>query len=205
MPVTWPRRIALALVPFAVVAGGARLLVPVAAARMARGIAVLASAAPVVRAEPEAHPDGESTAEAPDDATSGTGASAQGGHRRTSRRAGGASGMGAGARSGLDVSAERVARLTARQLRGIGATTVVDAEGRPVGARLSGVGALGIGLVDGDVVTSIDGQPTVTGDAATAAAMAAYGSGEAAVHGRVVRDGQAIAVTVHVPPRATVP
>jgi hypothetical protein len=64
---------------------------------------------------------------------------------------------------------------------------------------LSGVSALGLGLADGDVVTSIDGRPTPTGDAATAAALGAWGAGQGQVRGTLLRDGQTIGVTVHVP------
>jgi hypothetical protein len=61
------------------------------------------------------------------------------------------------------------------------------------------VSGLGVGLADGDVVTSIDGHATPTADAATAAALGAWGAGQAVVRATVMRDGQPIAVTVHVP------
>jgi len=189
-------RVVLALAPFVVVAGGVRLLVPVVATRVVRGIARIAAVAPR-SADDSGEVGGESSA--------GADTAREGARVGAPPRVPAGRGHPAGHPSGLDVPAERLARLTARQLRGIGATTALDAEGRPVGARLTGVGALGVGLADGDVVTSIDGQPTTTGDAATAAAFAAYASGNRAVHGRVLRDGQAITVTVHVPAPVTGP
>ena len=104
-------------------------------------------------------------------------------------------------RLGLDVPEARVSRLTAAQLRGLRATTVLDDQGGASGASLVGVARLGVGLADGDVVTSIDGRPTRTADEATAAAMGAYASGERAAHAVVLRGGRAIAVTVHIPAR----
>lgn len=90
-------------------------------------------------------------------------------------------------------------RLTARELRGVGWVTAAGAQGRPAGVRLSGVGALGLGLADGDVVTSIDGRPTPSFDDATAAGAAAWASGAHAAHATIVRGGETIAVTVEIP------
>jgi hypothetical protein len=101
----------------------------------------------------------------------------------------------------IDIPRERVARLGARQLRGISATDAVDASGRPAGARLHGVGGLGAGLRDGDVVTSIDGRPTTNVSEGTAAALRAYASGEATAHATVRRGARTVRVTVHLPAR----
>jgi hypothetical protein len=99
----------------------------------------------------------------------------------------------------IDVPADLVARLTARQLRGIGASDAVDGAGQGLGARLHGVSALGSGLGDGDVVTSIDGRAVRSASEATAAAFAAYASGESVVRGTVLREGRVLHVTVHIP------
>jgi hypothetical protein len=114
---------------------------------------------------------------------------------------------GAKAPSGgaVDIPADRLARLTAKQLRSLRATDAVSADGRAIGARLHGVGALGVGLADGDVVTSIDGRATPDVTTATGAAMGAYASGEAVAHATVLRDGRTLQVTVHVPPRTATP
>ncbi len=74
-----------------------------------------------------------------------------------------------------------------------------------MGARLYGVGALGVGLADGDVVTSIDGRATPDVTTATGAAMGAYASGEAVAHATVLRAGRTLLVTVHIPPRTSTP
>jgi hypothetical protein len=101
----------------------------------------------------------------------------------------------------IEVPRERVARLDARQLRAISATDALDASGHALGARLHGVGGLGVGLSDGDVVTSIDGRPTANAEDATTAAIGAYASGEASAHATVRRGDRTLRVTVHIPPR----
>jgi hypothetical protein len=101
----------------------------------------------------------------------------------------------------IDVPAERVARLSARQLRSIAAADAFDEGGHAVGARLSGVGALGVGLADGDVVTSIDGRLTPNAAEGTGAALAGYAAGEATAHATVLRGGRTLRVTVHIPAR----
>jgi len=102
----------------------------------------------------------------------------------------------------LDIPADRLARLTAKQLRGVHVTDAVDSAGRSIGARLHGVGSLGVGLGDGDVVTRIDGHTTPTADEATGAALGAYASGEATAHATLQRSGRTVQVTVHIPSRS---
>jgi hypothetical protein len=184
----------LALAPFVLVAIGARLLVPALGDSMARKMAELASAAP--RDVPT-----ESAAVAVEVLPAGQEA-ADGGGPPAEAAASVLPRSGAGGRAGrpnIDVPADRLARLTERQLRGIGAATVLGQDGKPAGARLSGVGALGVGLADGDVVTSIGGRATSTADEATAAALDAWSAGPHAETATIVRGGEALAVTVHVP------
>ncbi len=97
------------------------------------------------------------------------------------------------------ISNERLRRLGPEQLTRVGATTAVDEHGNPAGVRLSGVGALGVGLVDGDVVTHIDGRPTPTADDATAAGFAAWNAHSRTAHATIVRAGETIAVTLEIP------
>ena len=99
----------------------------------------------------------------------------------------------------LIVPARRLLRLTARELSGIDATPAVDAAGRTAGLSLSGVQRLGLGILDGDVVTSIDGRPTFNKDAAIAAASSAWKSGARWAHALVLRRGVTIAVSVEIP------
>jgi hypothetical protein len=99
------------------------------------------------------------------------------------------------------VPKERLLHLSADQLRSVGWATVVGPRGRAAGVRLSGVAPLGVGLVDGDVVTSINGRATPTEDDATAAGTAAWVSGALAANATVLRGSQTIAVTLELPAR----
>ena len=101
----------------------------------------------------------------------------------------------------IEITADRLARLTEKQLQNVQASDAVDGAGRPFGARLHGVGGLGVGLADGDVITSIDGRTTANAGDATTAALGAYMSGEATVHGTLLRGGKTLRVTAHVPAR----
>jgi hypothetical protein len=172
---------------------GARALVPSVGDAMARRIARLAAVIPApadstgvttdtdpVPSRAEQHP-----ADPPDPARGDAGT------RRSAAKAapGGA----------IDIPADRLARHTEKQLRSLRATDAVDSDGRAIGARLYGVGALGVGLADRDVVTSIDGRATPDVTTATGAAMGAYASGEAVAHATVLRDGKTLLVTVHIP------
>jgi hypothetical protein len=189
--------------PFAVVAIGARLALPrvgdtmarklAAAVRVARVAASLAPAPASAAAPPDSAPDGDDAVvaeEAPKEA--GLSRRAGVGGRMVAKGNGGASRPKA-----VVISAERAAALIP-QLRRIGATDMTDG-GRRVGVRLAGVGALGVGLADGDVVTSIGGRATPTADDAMAAAMEAYASGAPVISGTVVREGETIAVRVGIP------
>lgn len=99
----------------------------------------------------------------------------------------------------IDIPEDRVARLTEKQLRSLRPANVVDAEGRASGVRLHGLGALGVGLADSDVVTSIDGVATPDVSTGTDAALRAWASGEAVAHATVLRAGRTLLVTVHIP------
>jgi S1-C subfamily serine protease len=99
----------------------------------------------------------------------------------------------------IEIPAERLAPLTEKQLRGLRAVDAVDADGRALGATLSGVGALRLGLDDGDVVTSIDDRATPDVSSALAAAVKAYGSGRDTTRATVLRGGRTLFVLVHIP------
>jgi len=194
-------RAALAVTPIAVVAIGARLALPRVGDAMARKLSAAVSVAraapslapapaPVVASDPP--PDGGEAVpkEAPKEARPPKQAELGGGRIARGNR-------GESRPKAVVISAEIVTALIP-QLRGIRATDATDA-GRAAGARLAGVGALGVGLADGDVVTSIGGRATPTVDDAMAAAMAAYASGASVVHGTVRRGGETIAVSVGIP------
>jgi hypothetical protein len=177
----------LALVPLATLAFGTRVLVPRMGDAMAKTLGGMAAVVPVNEGQTatDTDPPAQETAD-PVDA-----GAKDGGQRRAQGRSQSV--------EAIDIAPERVARVTARQLRNIGATDAVDEGGHAVGARLHGVGALGVGLADGDVVTSIDGRATLDAAAATAAAIGAYASGEATAHATLLRDGRTVRVTVHIP------
>jgi hypothetical protein len=167
---------------------GTRALIPRVGDAMARRAIAMAAIVPTVSTADSLDDDtpAEVTADPLDAGTLGDAAPGRVAGRARSSEA-------------IDIPAERLARLTARQLRSIGATDAVDEGGHPVGARLHGVGRLGVGLADGDVVTSIEGRPTLGADDATAAAIGAYASGEPVAHATLLREGRTVRVTVHVP------
>lgn len=99
----------------------------------------------------------------------------------------------------IDIPASRVARLTEKQLRSLRPANVIGGDGSAAGVRLHGIGALGVGLTDADVVTSIDGRPTTDVTTGMDAALRAWASGEAAAHATVRRAGRTLLVTVHIP------
>lgn len=190
--------LALSIVGLATASLGARALVPAVGDAAARRIARLTSAlpAPTDSADlaTEADPVPSSAEEPPADPPSAPGA---GRVRRSARRPSAKPAAG----GALEIPADRLANLTEKQLRSLHATDAVDTAGRALGAKLHGVSALGVGLADGDVVTSIDGRATPDVNAATAAAMSAYASGEPAAHATVLRAGRTVLVTVHIPAR----
>jgi hypothetical protein len=178
----------LALVGAGVV--GARALLPRLRDAAVGGVVQLAtmhvptevdSAAPAVVQDPAAEPP-----DAP-----GTGAGAPAPRPRTQQIAG-----------GIDIPEDKVARLTEKQLRSLRPANVIDADGTASGVRLHGIGAFGVGLADGDIVTSIDGRPTPDVSTGMDAALRAWASGESAAHATVRRAGRTLLVTVHVPRHA---
>jgi hypothetical protein len=104
----------------------------------------------------------------------------------------------------IDIPEDKVARLTEKQLRSLRPANVVGSDGVASGVRLHGVGALGVGLADADIVTSIDGRPTPDVSTGMDAVLRAWGSGEPAAHATVLRAGRTLRVTVHIPRHARV-
>jgi hypothetical protein len=101
----------------------------------------------------------------------------------------------------LVIAVDRLAALTADQLRAVHWASVTDAQGRAAGVRLFGVGALGLGLADGDVVTSINGRPTRAEGEAVSAGASAWNSGVRRVDATIARGGVPVSVTLHLPAR----
>lgn len=99
---------------------------------------------------------------------------------------------------GLFVSAEKVlglARAGARPL----AIPVGASGARPAGLLLTGVGGLGVGLRDGDILTHALGQPAVSEEGVVGAIIRARGAREPQLSGRVWRDGRSFALVVAQP------
>jgi hypothetical protein len=75
-------------------------------------------------------------------------------------------------------------------------------DGAPPGVRLTGVSALGVGLRDGDIVTSIEGAPAVDAETATDAALEVIARGSPVLHATVQRGDQVLALTADLPAAA---
>lgn len=99
---------------------------------------------------------------------------------------------------GLFVSADKVLRLARVGARPAG-IPVDAAGGRPGGLLLTGVGGLGVGLRDGDILTHALGQPAVSEEAVVGAILRARGARQPQLSGRVWRDGRTFALVVAQP------
>jgi hypothetical protein len=192
----------LALAPFAWIAIGARVLVPRLGEAVARRIAAAGTLPPVAGSGLDGvgpvaryafHGPTGPLAPPPQLRSGAT-------HKvsAASRDRALANAVQQGARAIL-ISGESLLALAPERLRDVNGTTVLDARGRPSGVSLYGVGALGVGLADGDVVTAIDGRSTPTADDATSAGLTAWSSGKRSACATIVRGDETIAVTVEIP------
>jgi hypothetical protein len=99
---------------------------------------------------------------------------------------------------GLFVSADKVLRLAQAGARPAGIP--VNAAGtRPGGLLLTGVGGLGLGLQDGDILTHALGQPAVSEEAVVGAIIRARGARQPHLSGQVWRGGRSFALVVAQP------
>lgn len=103
---------------------------------------------------------------------------------------------------GVFVSAQAVLRLA--NARAIPDGRPVPADGaRPAGVQLSGVGGLGIGMRDGDVLTTAAGAPVRSKAQVIGLVASALGKGAETISGSFWRDGERYNLVVRVPvPRA---
>ena len=99
---------------------------------------------------------------------------------------------------GIRVSAATVLRLANRGVRPSGAPVAANAD-RPAGLALQGVGGLGVGLRDGDVLTQVAGAPALSTGAVIGAVLAARQRRAPAMSGLVYRGGEKIAIYVEMP------
>ncbi len=98
---------------------------------------------------------------------------------------------------GVFVSARRVLQI-ARSGQRPGGSQVAAGPGRPAGVRLTGVGALGVGLRDGDVLTHAAGAPASEGQV-IGAVVRAHARKAKSMSGRIWRDGEFLNLTVELP------
>ena len=108
------------------------------------------------------------------------------------------SGTSARPARGIRVPAATVLRLAGRGVRPSGAPVAANAD-RPAGLALQGVGALGIGLRDGDVLTQVAGAPASSAGAVIGAVLAARQRRAPAMSGLVYRGSEKIALYVEMP------
>jgi hypothetical protein len=101
-------------------------------------------------------------------------------------------------RHGIRVSAESVVRLANSGARPRG-TPVRATPERPAGLELHGVGALGIGLRDGDVLTDAGGRPARSEAEVVGMILASRGAQVPEISGRFYRDGEAWNLIVEQP------
>jgi len=99
---------------------------------------------------------------------------------------------------GIRVKAATVLRLANRGVRPSGVPVPADGD-RPAGLALQGVGALGVGLRDGDVLTQVAGAPASSTGAVVGAVLAARQRRAPAMSGLVYRGNEKIALYVEMP------
>ncbi|MEB2310687.1 MAG: hypothetical protein OZ921_00080 [Sorangiineae bacterium] len=90
---------------------------------------------------------------------------------------------------GLRISSAAVLRLASAGGRPSGRLVAPDGS-RPAGLSLSGVGGLGVGLRDGDVLTSAGGAAATSPGAVIGAVVAARAAHQASISGVFWRDGE---------------
>ena len=109
------------------------------------------------------------------------------------------------AERGVFVSAETVLGLASRGVVPR-AVPVPPSASRPAGLRLVGVGALGIGLRDGDILTHVLGAPAGSVAAVIDAVVRARAGSARVISGTFWRDGRSLSLVVEQPyPAAQAP
>ena len=65
---------------------------------------------------------------------------------------------------------------------------------------MTGVTQLRLGLQDGDIVVSVEGEPTPDRDTATDIALGVIARGASVLHARAMRGDQLVSITADLPP-----
>lgn len=198
---------------FVLVAAGSHESADLLGARCGQAIAAFAAAIGSVpgQGEPpwvvvEGSPGAEPSAEVADGLPGGPSGQAAGSPRALRRpsvdsvsplRASSAS-VARGAPRGLRVAAERVLRLANAGVRPTG-IPVDSGKSHPAGLVLYGVGGLGIGLRDGDILVEAAGAPANDSGAVISRIIEARGARVAAISGKVWRGGHVFPIVVEQP------
>jgi hypothetical protein len=99
----------------------------------------------------------------------------------------------------LYVKSDVVDKALAKYGKNVRGRTARNAEGRPIGVRLTGITPAGVGLLDGDLIVAIDGQTTMDDDTATDVVLGAIAHGKSVIHAKLLRGERPIDLTVEVP------
>lgn len=99
---------------------------------------------------------------------------------------------------GLRVSKAVVLSLAERRVRPSGKPVAAQGN-RPAGIALSGVGALGLGVLDGDVLTEVEGQPARAAGQVIEAILRARGRRAATISGVLYRGQERFVLVVEQP------
>jgi len=102
------------------------------------------------------------------------------------------------ARWGIRIRAQTVLRIANSGQRPTGSPIQASGQ-RPAGLVLHGVGALGVGLQDGDILTSAAGRPALTPGDVIGVVLASRGARVAVISGRFWRNGQPWQIVVEQP------
>lgn len=99
---------------------------------------------------------------------------------------------------GIRVRADRVLALASAGVRPAAIPVQARAE-RPAGLAMTGVSALGIGLIDGDILTHAGGRPATSAGEVVGLVIGARARGAAEISGRFWRRGEWYSLVVEQP------
>ncbi|MBS2019923.1 MAG: hypothetical protein JST00_44075 [Deltaproteobacteria bacterium] len=200
--------------PFVVGPLLARLIVPPLGESIAKAaLAISPSAAPSTSAAPDQDDDlrGDDPAPAPKERHRSRQASSRNhAAAKASSDAGATSDAGepkSAAPKGINVDAPSKGTITvpastiakAIEKKDVGATNVNDPDGKPLGARMHGVGKYKAGLRDGDVIVYVAGSRTENTQQMVDAATRALAAGATSLSGKILRDGDIYDVVLELP------
>lgn len=211
------RRFAFLLLPFVVGPLVARFLIvqPLGESIAKAALAISPSAAPSLSASPDQDDDlrGDDPAPAPKERHRSRQASSRNhaiAKAESSPDAGTSSDAGeskSAAPKAINVDAPSKGTITvpastiakAIEKKDVGATNAKDPDGKPLGARMHGVGKYKAGLRDGDVIVYVAGSRTENTQQMMDAATRALAAGATSLSGKILRDGDIYDVVLELP------